>query len=477
MERQIYIEKRPLYEYPDDEALYAPSQEYPEYPYKGRLSAKENEVYDMVRQSLYGLGLDRERFGTPEWNPFGEYISPGGKVVIKPNMVKHYDETKMYECAVTHPSVVRTVIDYCVIAKAGHIIVGDAPIQGADMEKIRRDCGYDRIVEFYQKEGVSIEFCDFRDLIVKTVNGSIVKVRENGPECPDYTTVHLGKKSRHFEEGKNPVYETCGYPLEKINHLHKGGRHDYVVASKVLEADVILNLPKPKTHRFAGITGAQKNFVGCCSDKESLPHFKAGPPQRGGDESNRDTLAIRQYSKFSKKYLQACREEKFKLAFFYRALRGIFRRLKSKNDFLDGAWHGNDTIWRTIMDLNEIMLYADKNGEMRWGEPQRRILTVGDMIIAGEKEGPLDPSPKKLGIIMVSRNCAVFDYVFCKLAGFDERLLPAVYHTIRNEKLFSGKRENIKIGSNDIRFQDNIEEFQPLEETMFEPHSFWKDVL
>src|SRR5438093_548816 len=31
----------------------------------------------------------------------------------------------------------------------------------------------------------------------------------------------------------------------------------------------------------------------------------------------------------------------------------------------DGNWSGNDTLWRTILDLNRILLHADKNGELR----------------------------------------------------------------------------------------------------------------
>jgi len=36
----------------------------------------------------------------------------------------------------------------------------------------------------------------------------------------------------------------------------------------------------------------------------------------------------------------------------------------------DGNWYGNDTIWRTILDLNKVLAYTDKNGVLR-DRPQR----------------------------------------------------------------------------------------------------------
>ena len=40
------------------------------------------------------------------------------------------------------------------------------------------------------------------------------------------------------------------------------------------------------------------------------------------------------------------------------------------------------------MDLNKILFYADKNGHIH-DEIQRKTLNIGDMIISGEKEGPV----------------------------------------------------------------------------------------
>lgn len=478
MERLIYLEKREVYEYPKANNLFAPSCRYPEYPFE-QISDESNEVYDMVRHSLYGLGLDADNYGKPEWNPLGEYIEPGNTVVIKPNLVKNYDDKAQYTCTLTHPSVVKAVLDFCVIAKAKHIIVGDAPIQSADLQQIANDYHYQELISYYQEQGISIEYFDFRNFVSKQEkNGLIIPVVEKDDEPDKCVVVHMGRHSKHYNPDEQKTYETCGYDDAEINHRHNGERHDYVIASKILEADVIINMPKPKTHRFAGLTGAQKNFVGCCSDKESLPHFTLGSPCIGGDESNKNTLHAKSISYFYRRYMQENKDEHYKKAIFYQFFYRALQKIKNRKTYIHGAWYGNDTIWRTIIDLNKIMLYADKEGEIHFDCPQRKIVTIGDMIIAGQKDGPLYPLPKPLGIIMVSRNCAIFDYVFCKMAGFDEKLIPTIHHSIRNNKLSIADWEKVILYSNQEPINGlSIEQLEFEDEIHFEPHSFWKDVL
>ena len=52
----------------------------------------------------------------------------------------------------------------------------------------------------------------------------------------------------------------------------------------MLAADLIVNLPKMKTHQKAGVTGALKNLVGCNGEKAFLVHYLKGRPCDGGDE-------------------------------------------------------------------------------------------------------------------------------------------------------------------------------------------------
>jgi len=72
-----------------------------------------NHVYDGVRRALRALGLDFDRYGTKEWNPLGELIKPGDRVVIKPNLVRDFHETdgNIYSI-IAHASVIRAIADY-----------------------------------------------------------------------------------------------------------------------------------------------------------------------------------------------------------------------------------------------------------------------------------------------------------------------------------------------------------------------------
>ena len=68
-----------------------------------------------------------------------------------------------------------------------------------------------------------------------------------------------------------------------MRRTHAPGRHQYLVAREVIEADVIVNLPKLKTHKKAGVTCALKNLIGINGNKEYLPHHRVGGAERGGD--------------------------------------------------------------------------------------------------------------------------------------------------------------------------------------------------
>lgn len=476
----IYLEKREVYEYPQNNRLYHPSCKYPEYPFsKAEISESENAVYDMVRLSFYGLQLDEKNFGTASWNPFGDVIKPGDVVLIKPNMVNNYETQSQYDCTLTHPSIVRAAIDYCIIAKAGQIILGDAPIQGADMDKIRNSCHYDEIIRFYQSKQINVVWKDFRNLIVNSERG-MLKPLKQGANSSDIVTVDLGKHSKHYTDSGKHSYGICGYTDESINrnHCDKTGRHIYAVAQTMLDADVIINLPKPKTHRFAGITGAQKNFVGICPDKETLPHYKSGTKCCGGDESNKNTVLSKIISGTYKKYLKSCKEEQYKFANFYYFIYACCGKAKSKMLFTHGAWYGNDTIWRTIIDLNKIVFYCRKDGVLDFSKKQRLVFTIGDMIIAGENDGPLHPDSKKLGIILSSHNCAVFDALFCKITGFDKENIPTVRHSLKNTWLCPWKEEDIIVYSNCSEFNRKVINKITFPASFhFQPHPYWRDIL
>jgi len=75
--------------------------------------------------------------------------------------------------------------------------------------------------------------------------------------------------------------------------------------------------------------------------------------------------------------------------------------------YFEGSWWGNDTLWRTILDLNRIARYANQTGRMH-ESPQRKILVLMDAVIAGEEEGPLEPRAKPCGYLIAGLDPAMW---------------------------------------------------------------------
>ena len=71
--------------------------------YNAKITYDEDVVNEMVTQAFYLLELDREHWSTVDWNPLGRYVAPGNQVLIKPNLVMHYNASgDGEECLYTH---------------------------------------------------------------------------------------------------------------------------------------------------------------------------------------------------------------------------------------------------------------------------------------------------------------------------------------------------------------------------------------
>jgi len=484
-QNKIYLEKRDCFQYPDPGDYYSPHIFYPEYPFsKETLSSQINEVYDMTRFSLYGLGLDQSNFGKVDWNPLGAYVEKNAHIVIKPNFVNHINEIGGLDCTVTHPSILRCIIDYCVVAGASLIEVADAPIQNCNFEKLMSEHGYNQIFDYFRKKNINIQIRDLRMTKTKVLSNKIFLQEKNMDNNNETCEFDLRELSFFNILSGKQRYGIANYYENTVNEKHNDGHHKYKIAKSILEADLLINLPKPKTHRFAGITGAQKNFIGICSDKEYLPHFRSGTPENGGDETDKHTILNILLSEINRQRCKHIEKKNQGMQLFYINLSKIIRKISkilfpAKQEYSGGQWYGNDTIWRTTLDLNMIVLYGDSNGRLNTSRVSRNVLNIGDLIIAGENNGPLKPSSKKIGIILASNNSTIFDYVFCKITGFDHSLIPTVVNSINSHYLLGDSLDKIKLYSN-INELNNMplsSELKIPQEWNFVPHPFWNKVL
>ena len=152
---------------------------------------------------------------------------------------------------------------------------------------------------------------------------------------------------------------------------------------------------------------------------------------------------------------------------------GIALDNKEENRKKFGMWYGNDTIWRTILDINHIVSYCGKDAVM-YPKKQRQILNFGDMVVCGEKEGPLRPAYKKVGGILFSDNAVEFDMCAVKLMGFDYSKFPVLVNAVQDKELFQKVETDIFLNSNDCQFQGKISD---IENTFgFIPSSGWTNL-
>lgn len=446
-----------------------------------------NEIYAAVRDVLMRLGLDWEHQNTSEWNPLHDFVKEGGKVFIKPNQVfhEHKDGMTGIWSMVTHASVLRPLIDYTLLATNGNveIIIGEAPVQGADFQEVVKKSGLADLIEFYRKKNVPIQLIDLRMVIAERTRNGIVstKAANQTRKNSDYVAVDLGTNSELDEIiGYASWLDITDYKKGAVKKHHCDAKNEYIIPKELLSADLVINVPKLKTHRKAGLTCACKNLVGIVGDKTCIAHHR-----RGIRKGQADEFSKKDYKIFLRTRMWELLKKNKAGLVFADALLKFYRRYVWKGNskvtnqteasgltMSEGNWHGNDTIWRCVMDLNKIVLYADSNGVMQRAK-QRKYLCIADAVWAGEGEGPMEHSCKKFGMILGGCNPIYMDYAAAYFVKFDYRFIPTIYQGFVNccrggVKMTDKNAEEVLIAGN--REKEECRQF-------FRPSYGWKDVL
>jgi len=157
--------------------------------------------------------------GDQLFNGWDSFIPNGASVLLKPNLLSQADVSR---AVTTHPAVVKAVAEVCRDAGAGRIMIGDSPAI-VSARKVASKCGIFEIAE-----ELGIEVIDFVD---------------------------------------NEIVRTP----EKFLHRH------LTIAGEAVNADIIINLPKLKTHGIMVLTLAVKNLYGLFIGKQkTMWHFQSG---------------------------------------------------------------------------------------------------------------------------------------------------------------------------------------------------------
>jgi uncharacterized protein (DUF362 family) len=471
---------------PSYQGLAAPFHPGASYPELGPLlgdSASQgapNGVYAAVRAALAALGLDAANLGTPRWNPLGELVRPGGRVVLKPNFIRHWNPTPgaSLDSVVTHGAVIRAMLDYATLAVGAHgtVVLAEAPQQDCDWSAVAERAGLPAIGAHYAAAlRRDFQALDLRRESVETADGVIVARKPLPGDPLGYRAVDLGRASFFEGSGLDPAkMRGADYDPRATGAQHAAGRNAYLLSETVLRADLIVNLPKLKTHKKTGVTLALKNLVGINGDKNWLPHHTIGS---GGDEFPGDAWVDRLRSRavdLARGWLARGRAT--------RALR-IARKAEWSvrgDDFVrSGNWHGNRTTWRMVCDLNRALYYSDAERlRLDAPGPVRRVLTVLDGVVAGEGAGPLAPHDRPLGAILAGTDPVAVDLAALRLMGFDWERVPKVRALMRDD----GPRVTAVRAPEDVRvFEASDAHAPPRERALkeidcerpFRPHPGW----
>lgn len=382
-------------------------------------------------------GLIREEMGRAVG-----HLSPR-HIVIKPNWVLHETDPRYPIAALVTDA--RVIAETAAAAAelfpgAERITVGDCPLQRADWPLLCAQSGLEpRMAELSRRHGGRLSFRDLRKDVMTYREGRLVPADGAAHGDPlGYVEVRLGDRS-HLDEISDQAdrFAIHDHDRAKTRANHQKGDHRYFVSRSFLDADLIINLPKWKTHSKTGLTGALKNLVGINGDKSYLPHFSKGAPSWGGDEYWDRGRFMYWTQNTLREFLRDTR-------WAYRLVRPpwlAFKAMRSAMlrdsggpppDFYvgGGSWHGNKTIWRMIYDLNLVMQHADHAGVLQ-PEPQRAYFCIVDGLIAGEGDGPLFPQRRDLDWLVFGDDPFAIDTTLAWFMGFAPERLPILAQRAR----------------------------------------------
>jgi uncharacterized protein (DUF362 family) len=359
------------------------------------------------------------------------------RVLIKPNWVMHEVEAAHPITAlVTDARVIVETVRACFesFPSVEHVTVGDCLEQRADWPLLCEQSGLSASIDTLEREFAGrLAFRDLRAIVYQAAGNTLIEDQHAPHGDPaGYREVQL-KAESHLE----PIAEQADrfsihdHDTALTRGGHRPGDHRYLVCQSVLDADLVINLPKWKAHSKSGLTGALKNLVGINGDKSYLPHFRRGSPRWGGDEYSDEGRWLY--------WVQNNLSQLVRGTVAYDLLRPGWTAVKHLNnamrrravsrslpaDFyvVGGSWYGNQTLWRMIFDLNLVLQRVDRDGNLQ-ARVQRETVTIVDGLVAGEGDGPLKATPRPTDMLFAGADPFAIDTVLAWMMGFDPEALP-----------------------------------------------------
>lgn len=366
--------------------------------------------------------------GTTTERPLAGMVQSGQTVVVKPNMVRHFNPSGPLVAVITSPVVIRPLIEaaYKEVGPTGRVVVADSPQNDCDFSALLATREWRELLSWaLQALGAAFEVLDMRPEEVTMSDGIVVKRRRLPGDPKGEVMIDLGGSSAFVGSALDPSrLRGSDYDPAVTTSSHADGRHSYSLCRTFLEADLLIVVPKVKTHKKVGFSLAMKNLVGMVGEKNCLPHHTAGFAGHGGDEyPERSLRAIaRQWGVERARSLLARQRGTRLLRTIRRAEGAVLPEIVARS----GNWWGNDTAWRMVVDLVTIL----RRNRLDVGLP---TLFVYDGLVAGEGNGPLAPTPVNLGLLAVSDDPVAGDVAVAKALGAVPQEIPLLRESLDRE--------------------------------------------
>jgi len=331
-------------------------------------------------------------------------LNKDSKILIKPNLV--WDKAEHPEAVLTSGWLIeRTAKLLRKYYPSNEIVIADAPQMDTDFKRVLK------------QSGISLPVLDLRKIQAVVKDNVVVERIELDGDPLGFTEVDLGKNSFFSELNTFNNLRGSDYDDTITQNTHTKKVNKYLIANTLLSSDIVINMPKMKVHKKAGVTLNAKNFIGINGDKNYIPHYRYGEDEY--PEKNLKSKIISTAFKHATKRVPPCVLQKVLPLGKKISYRGF------------GDWKGNDTIWRAIRDICNIVFYADQNGKIHKTE-QRKVYSILDGIIAGEGEAPLHAEPKEVNKVFLGNDIWEIDINALYYMGFKQEEIPT-YKGIKRE--------------------------------------------
>jgi uncharacterized protein (DUF362 family) len=408
-------------------------------------------------------------------------VRRGDWVVVKPNLVRqeNFVQPGRWREVITSGELIRKVCDYVAarLGGGGRITICDAPQTDSSFAKIAELLDLHGIARAVAKaHGVPVEVVDLRNEEWTTREEVVVRRERLAGDPRGAIAFNLGRDSLFFLHKGEGRYYGADYDAGVVNSHHAGDVHEYLICATPVQADVFINMPKLKTHKKTGVTLSLKNLVGINADKNWLPHHTDGSPKDGGDQFPDLTLRRRA----EQRSVALARS----LALAMPGVGGYVARKLRKGGTLafgggaavvrSGNWHGNDTTWRMVLDLNRCLLYGNPDGTLRRTAP-KRYYSVVDGIIGMEGNGPMHGEPIESGVVIGGTDPVAVDMVATRVMGFDWRKVPTIREAFVDRPLpvTPLRPEDVVVRSDEPEWNGRLLDIEDRDFLRFRPHFGW----